>query len=424
LVPYANFTNRHFPTIATAPYVGNLYTLADSGGYYVPKMLGAGVYTGRNWTNGIDTSVISNDVSARGISASFRNPDKYTGNDRGLSQKNQLSPIVNEDSDQRWQKGDITEGYRAGDVVGVKKYQEYIPYQTKYESTGFNFNGLRTQNDQYDPWIGDTDSMWADPTYFPPNFRNEYDILGWYNNELPEDTFIYQWKTDIFGNQYVLLKDDTLDGVYDKRQAVGNMWMRNQESIIAPISAIFPTYDLYQDSLSSVSYILKDFDMWYDTLMLKTSSHVIIEHINFDWDNNRIYTIADNIRAIDLSVDTGGKYGGHWLFDEEKRVTLCQVLSDANNNTVYPVLYNYDIDSVEMTTLYNLSGNSQINAMSALYLTHIEDPSFTYNKNTKNYDLSFVGYSDRYVGMLITTMNINENTGLNSIYSIAPALIS
>ena len=422
LIPCANLTNRHFPTIATAPYVGNLYNIETFGGYFIPKMLGASIYIGRDWTNVLDPSVLSDDVDARGITASFRDVATYIGNDRGLSHKNQLSPIVNIDSDQRWQKATITEGLKAGEVVGVKEYQTYIPYQTKYESTGFNFNGLRVQSDLYDPFTGDFDITWADPTYFPPNFRNEYDIIGWYNNKLPEDTFIFQWKTDIFGNQYTLLKDTTITGVYNKRQAYGEMWMRNQESIIAPISAIFPTYDLYQDSISSVNYSIKDFDLWFDTLMLKTSSHVIIEHLSFDWVNNTIYTIADNIDVIDLQTSSGGQYGGHYLFDEEKLVTFCQVLSDVDHNTVYPILYNYDIDSIEKTTLFNLSGNSMINDLSALQLSVIEEPKFSYNENTKTYNISFIGYSDIYTGIIFITMNINNTNGLENVYAITPSL--
>jgi len=424
LVPYANLTNRHFPTIASVPYVGNLYTTEYSGGYFVPRMLGTSVYVGKGWETEIDTSVISNDLSARGITASFRDPDKYIGKDRGLSKTNQLSPIISGGNDQRWQKGDITEGFKAGDVVGAKEYQEYIPYQTKYESTGINSNGLRTQSEKYDPWTGSTDSVWADPTYFPPNFKNEHDINGWYDNNLPENTFIYEWKTDIFGNNYALLKDNTIEGVYDRKQAFGTMWIRNQENLIAPISALFPTYDIFQDAASSVDYTIKNFDLWYDTLMLQTSSHVIIEYINFDYDTNRIFTIADNVNAIDLESLSGGQYGGHWLFDEEKRVTLCQVLSDAANNTVYPILYNYDIDSVERTTLFNLSGHGLINGLSALNMNRIEEPVFSFNQNTKNYNNTFAGHSSNYAGIIINSINVNEINGIQSVYSITPNLTS
>ena len=423
VVPYANLTNRHFPTIATAPYVGGLYSIKDSGGYFVPKMLGATTYIGRDWSNTIDATVISNDESARGTDAIFIDPTKYIGNDRGLSKINQLSPIVNISTDPRWQKGSITEGFKSGDIVGARTHQEYIPYQTKYESTGFNFNGLRTQNDEYDPWTGDSDTIWSDPTYFPPNFRNEYDILGWYNNKLPEDIFIYQWKTDIFGNQYALLKDNSLSGVYDKRQAYGQMWMRNQENIIAPISAIFPTYDIYQNSVSPVSYNIKDFDLWYDTIMFKTSSHVIIEHLSFDWDNNTLYTIADDINVIDLSASNGGVYGGHWLFDEEKRVTLCQMLFDYENNTVYPILYNYDIDSVQKTTMFNFKNHYMINALSALELYMIEEPVLTYNMDNRTYNISFVGHSYYYNGIIITSINVNQTLGIDSVVSITPTPI-
>lgn len=420
VVPYANLTNRHFPTIATAPYIGELYSSKDSGGYFIPKLFGANVYMGKGYTNIIDTSLISNDVSARGITASFRDPEKYSGRDRGLSKNNQISPIAIESTDQRWTKASITEGYKAGDVIGSKEYQEYIPYNTKYETLGHNFNGIRTQEDQYDPWTGTRDTVWSDPTYFPPNFRDEYPVESWYEQILPENTFIYQWKTDIFGNQYALFKDDSLTNIYDRKLAYGDMWMRGLDWIISPISAAFPTYDLYQNSMSSVSYRIIDFDVWYDTLMLKTSSHVILEHLNFDYDNNILYTIADQINVIQLDTANGSKYGGHWLFDEEKRVTLCHIVSDSSINIVYPVLYNYDLNVYKKTLLFNFSGNSMLNEISSLVLNSIEEPVFSYNINTKTYNVSFIGHSANYNGIIITTMNINEVNGLESVYSITP----
>ena len=74
--------------------------------------------------------------------------------------------------------------------------------------------------------------------------------------------------------------------------------------------------------------------------------------------------------------------------------------------------------------MFNFSGNPQINSLSALELSVIEEPVFAYNKDTKNYNISFIGYSDKYVGPIITTINVVENSGLESVYSITPNLSS
>ena len=44
LMPYANLTNRHYPTVAMVPTLDKLYSEEDSGGYFIPKGLGISTY--------------------------------------------------------------------------------------------------------------------------------------------------------------------------------------------------------------------------------------------------------------------------------------------------------------------------------------------------------------------------------------------
>jgi len=408
IVPYANLTNRHYPTIASMPYLTNLYSTEDSGGYFIPRMLGISTYIGSNYENVIDLSKLTTSDN-RGLSGTFQDIANYTSS-RGLTQRTQVNPVSTNSIDSSWTKANLTEGNKAGMVVKNTEYQEFIPYQTKYESTGRNFNGLRTQNDSYDPWIGTIDNIWEDPTNFPANFRNEYPIEAWYNNQLPTDKLIYQWKTDIFGNQYVLLKDNN-NRIYTKRSATGQIWVRDQNGKTSTASmALSNVYDNLtvispQVSADLTNNKISNFELWFDTLMIQTTGYLLFSKLEFDYDTNTIYSIADNVNIINLSADSGGYFAGTWLFDESKLVTICNLVSTATS--IYPELYVLNLDSNNLRKEYSPFTSMQ-NQMSALRLTAIEDPVFTYNNSTKNYKLAFIGYGSGYgTGMVVNVMTIN-----------------
>ena len=427
VVPYANLSNRHFPTIATMPYVGGLYSDEQSGGYFTPKNLGASVYVGSKYTNVIDTSKINNDPSTRGNTFIFRNPEMYTS-DRGLSETTQTSPICTADIDSRWMKANTTEGEKAGNIINAKTYQKFIPYQSKYETIHTNFDGLRLQNDEYDPWTGSSDKIWSDPAKFPLSFRGEFPIEDWYSsNSIPQDKFIYQWKTDIFGNQYALLKDKTINSLYALDQAPGELWARDKRGYVTPGSVLLSgVYEsLYfvspQVSAEIVNNQIKDIDLWFDTLMIETSSNVIIQKLNFNYDTGEIHSIVNTVRVIDLS---GGKFGGVWFFDEEKSVTLTTLISSRTQpGVVYPQIYSLELDTTDLVKEFDGYNVSQMNQISTVGLTSVEDPVFTYNNITKTYNMSFIGHTPLYNSIVVNSINILDldlQDKIIGVYSVLP----
>lgn len=176
ITPYAYLTNRHYPTYASAPYIGELYSTEDVGGYYVPRMLGTSTFLTKRMKTFFNT--IDLDTSKK--SRIFRNPSLYE-KDRGLTETEQNNPLSAISVDSSWMKGSITEGQKAGLVVNARDHQEFTAYQTKYETIRRGTLGIRNQSDKYDPWTGDEDNTWADPVLYPPDFRKQYSIDAWYS---------------------------------------------------------------------------------------------------------------------------------------------------------------------------------------------------------------------------------------------------
>jgi hypothetical protein len=117
--PYAHLSNRHYPTYATAPSISDLYSVKDSGGYQIPRMLGTSVAISKNVTNVLNTTNIDNDPTKRGISAVYRDISLY-GSDRGLSNTDQNEPVSAIAVDSSWMKASIVEGEKAGLIVKAR----------------------------------------------------------------------------------------------------------------------------------------------------------------------------------------------------------------------------------------------------------------------------------------------------------------
>lgn len=166
---YTHLTNRHYPTYAAVPYIDNIYSSKDSGGYMVPKNLGISTALSKNNYNILNRNPIS--LS----SIIYQDLDTYN-TDVGLTNIFQYTPVSTLQIDSEWMKSQFVEGERSGIIKEQLYYQEFIPYQTLYEIHNKNIYGILQQQDK-------------------DNYTN---ICTLQDNEL-----IY-WDIDIFGNQYGL----------------------------------------------------------------------------------------------------------------------------------------------------------------------------------------------------------------------------
>lgn len=193
LVPHANLTNRHYPSIAVYPNVNGFFTEKESGGYFLPYIMGTNVYLGKNYTNIINPELSANTPNS--TENLFRNPSIWVSNDVGLTNTRQSGPIINDSYNASWMKGSYTEGYKAGEIKNAIDYKEFIPYQTKEETLKQDVNNIVKKDFDLDPWYGEFDDVWKDETSWPSNFRNEHRIVDWYTNN---NFFIKQIDNTIF----------------------------------------------------------------------------------------------------------------------------------------------------------------------------------------------------------------------------------
>jgi hypothetical protein len=421
VMPYTNLPNRHFPTIATVPHVENLYTTEESGGYFIPRMLGTSIFLSKNNNSVVNTNNLLTNVENRGLSAVYRDIDTFTS-DRGLTQCNQSAPVSSVTFDSTWMKGNITEGKLFGQIKDPLNHQEYISYQTKFESQKTNSIGLRQQGDNFDPWTSTSDSVWANPTNWPPDFKKQYNINKW-QEQFVTDKQVWNWKTDIFNNQYALLKTLSGQSIYEKRNENGDLWIRTFNNIVQPVSSVlsgfFFNYSFIDQNppLSAEIYQIKDFDIFYDTLMVKTENYLLFNKILFDYETGSIDFDINNIHVLNLTENgNANKYAGTWLFEDEKTVTISILVSSVS--AIYPRLYELSLDTNELKYIYNTPTN-ETNMLSTLNLTSIDDPVFTFNHATQTYSMSFICRSQNYNSFLLGNIFINNFGDVHTLKKVS-----
>jgi hypothetical protein len=419
VAPYANLTNRHYPTIATVPHVEELYSTSDTGGYFTPSLLGASTFLSKRNTNKLDTTFMLTSTN-RGMSAIYQDINTYI-TDQGLSNTTCITPVSNLNTDSSWMKASITEWKHSGMIKDPSYYQQFMPYQSKYENNKYASIGIHQQNDEYDPWNGVLDNNWENSTDYPPSFNKQYPIDNWYSQFDNTNNQLWQWKVDIFGNQYALLKPITNTmTIYDKKQATGDMFIRDNRNIVSPISSI--TEDFYNTlttvyNISSEFYTIKDFDVWYDTFMIRTPNFVVLSKLDYDFDTG-ITNFGVNVsHVLQLSGDGyNNKFGGVWFNNIEKSVTLSTLVSAGSS--IYPQLKSYNIEKNNIIDLYNTTC-ADTDMLSGLELTEIEEPLLTYNVDTKTYVMSFIAKSNKYTSFVLLNIYLQNKNGVFTVSKVS-----
>jgi len=206
--PYLNLVNVHYPTVANASLVSLTVSDKQTGEYLLPEKLGVSNYRGRGYeinVNG-DTLTFIDSISAERM---FLNVEKYGSRNRGLTKKDQYSPVVVDYVDNRWMYKSYSTSTIAGTIVDTLNNQKYTPYQSKYEITKKNTLGLCRQNDDFAFWDPIYPSVWDSPEKYPVTFRKELLASSYENRKkelLVDKGVMTEWKIDIFGNNYGLFK--------------------------------------------------------------------------------------------------------------------------------------------------------------------------------------------------------------------------
>jgi hypothetical protein len=206
--PYANLDNVHFPTIASVALPSLAVSDKQTGEYLLPENLGVSYYRGRGYTIQVsgDTLTFIDSISAERM---FLDINKYGPRNRGLTKKDQNSPVQITSIDNRWMYQSYSNSTAAGTIIDTLNNQKFTPYQSKYEITQKNDLGLCRQGDDFSFWNPVYPSVWDQSSKYPVTFRQELLASSYQARKdqlLVNKGVMTDWKIDIFGNNYGLFK--------------------------------------------------------------------------------------------------------------------------------------------------------------------------------------------------------------------------
>lgn len=370
----------------------------------------------------------------------FRDPSTYS-DDRGLSNSDLKAPVKVTKTDASWMKASITENERSGLIIDAANHQSFVPYQTQFETKQVNTYGFVKQSDMQTPWANDSADQWRDTVNFPPDFRGIFDIKGWYSQKFDTNKELYQWKTDIFRNQYGLYKDfgtpGTFKTLYVKKHLTGEFWVCNSTghiiSAVTALSALFNNHLVADHQLAYsnlTSNNIEDIDVFYDVMMVVTPTEVVLDKILFDYETGAISSLPQYTHMIDLSADLGGKFADIWFFEDIKKVVFCNVVITPQG-FLLPYIHELDLETDQFNFSFPLptSNLTTLQYLSTYPVVSMDYPIFTYNELTKQYVVMLnaeVPKEDEELGTetAIITIALTDKEGvfeIGQVWSYLPA---
>lgn len=393
LAPNQNIVNLFNPIVASSQLIAGLYTKRDSG-FFTPDKLGYTSVVLQNKT--IDISIDPN----RTISSSsvVISPDHYVS-----------GPYSVKFVDSTWMKK--SSGASSGRINNAADYQEFVPYQTSFESLKINSFGIQTQSDLKSPWDGELDGTLRKDDRFTPNIKGDTPICcgpnTWYYNQPSISGVLYQWKPDVYGNQYGLYKE-TGPTIYQREISTGHLWVKDLISNVAPskqlLARVFDTYSYNSTVYSALtSGNIQSFDLFYDTIMIQLPENILFERLNVDFDTGEIYSIADESCLFD--VVSSSNCFAPWLSEDSKTLVFGYLSGDV------PIIYRSHIDKAEYKKVFPVFQSDSTDWDQTF--TYTRPPKLTYNKENNSYNLTFkagVGGDD----VIVTSDFTQEDTRLVS----------
>ena len=432
LAPYANLSNRYYPSVANIPNASSgLKTTDQIGGYFTPSNLGASVYLTKSITYSINTDQVENGSVYRYIEPSKHNKG------RGLTQNDQDN-IVSHTVDINWMKSTNTSEYYDGNIINADTYQKFVPYQSAFESTKIDSNGVVNARHDFEFWTGNQKQTWA-----AVNSATQLNQMGYFDLDARIQNLVYtpgltlySWNTDVFGNQYALYKaNSTPHSLYTDMNVAGNLWVKTIDSTIklgpAALSAI---YSGYVNDLPTYSQLtnntITNFEIFYDTLIIQLINKVLYEKITFDYNTFTISNSLQNFLPLTLGITNSSAlstlyfnrdvgtlsktsqvfYGGNWFDSNNKTITICTLLSSTFtgksgsiistsglSSVVVPVLYRLDLNNPrERVKMFPTNDTLPENFKEYVYplnkITYMEAPVFCYNEDTNKYIITFISF--------------------------------
>lgn len=399
--PWTNIPNVYRSTIARNINPDNLYTNRDCG-FFTPSKFGYTVVK----LNDKKIELVNYEERSLSSVDIVLDTDHYTSGPYSVT-------YINSD----WMK--YKTQCAGGNIKNAVENQEFSPYQSFYENNRINVFGIQNQEDVTIPWVGKFKDHVYDTKDYQTSLQGIPNVYcgptSWLSNQPEISGSMYDWKMDVYGNQYGVYKDiDRVVGIKPKIDTEGKLWIRSSTNEVGGVLEMLPRVI---DSNIDNSVLVDDLtgsgvlgiDMFYDTLFVKTPNNIIFEKINIDSSTGEIFSNEIESFVFDISQSD---FGGTWLDESTKNVYFGFM------DGIYPKIYKISLNSSRLSILFSeetsvFDFNSDVSDRS--------DPIFSYNEDRNFYNISYHGL---YLGdPVLIILNFREEDSPNTLNISDPIMI-
>jgi hypothetical protein len=385
--PWSNLGNRFYATIATIPVLEEVFSESEIGGYFLPQHLGASMYINKNFDTAFNETILSADVLTEDLFV------HVGGIGRSNSEQQTLYGWSEKNS---WMKGSVVSEASRGEIKNKysKILQTFIPYE---ENTSEVPLGLINNRSQLTPWSRQNELEWSDKNNNPESFTGIRSMSAWLDDQVlkTDDLSIDNWITDIYGNQYGILKELSGCSNYDSRTVSGALWTRLNNQLVQPatqsLSSVFNKFKMKPFYSELVNSGIKSIDCFFDTLMIETSSTLLFCVLDFDYESCLLTTNYDNVVICDALTSTF-KFENTWLQIQPKLVTI--LFTELSGSKFVPTLYKIDLANRKFSLEFPKRSEDWDNlnaALSGIEISELGAAVFSFDSTHQAYLLNYSG---------------------------------
>ena len=170
----------------------NIYEL---GGFFTPDRLGVITYTSLEPSITIDNDKLEPDTI-------YTYPDAKS---LGDTPRNSITPLKYTES-ASWMKRE-TVNEQVSDILDRSNYQKFYNYISADEYNKYSTSGISRKDDPFDFWSSDVGDIWANEDVYATEETLDLPIESRQEDQLINNGQPYNWRVDIYGNEYALLKN-------------------------------------------------------------------------------------------------------------------------------------------------------------------------------------------------------------------------
>lgn len=216
--------------------------------------------------------------------------------------------------------------------------------------------------------------------------------------------------------------------IHNSQNKIGELWLRtlngsvmSSNEILSSVYIKYSTVDpiLYQELQNNE--IIR-FDVFYDVIYIETERGYFFEKIKFDPFLNQVLPYNNDNNFI-YSFQTPINY---WFDEDNFKIYYVQInsgIQQANTFVFFVTVREFDIKTAtnEIVLQHSITVYSQQSVSWGGKNANIEKPHICYNKDSRNYNISFIVRNNQNtIGLVSMILNKNEEFRITKIDALLP----